>query len=304
MLAWALISVLWLAAQPDIARGLSALEAGHVEDAVQIFSSIVEKSPDNGEVHRLLALAHLRAGRSGEAMQSAERAVQLSKSNAEAWRILAMAMVASGRTEDSVRPFTKACDLAPSGSEACYYLARALFATASYEEARVRFDKLLLAEAGASSPRMHRAAALNFVALGQATQAERHFREAIRLANARNGTEHTRGEDDPRIDYGAFLTRQGRAEEALRPLMQAADAEPESSRARVELGRALLHLNRPQAAVIHLERAVGLDPKNWGARLLLGKAYLQSGRKTEGEQQVRLGQEGWNQQAQGSSTVK
>jgi Flp pilus assembly protein TadD len=79
---------------------------------------------------------------------------------------------------------------------------------------------------------------------------------------------------------------------------------PGSVRPGVELGRALLHLNRLEPAVTHLERAVELDPRNWGARLLLGKAYLQSGRKAEGEQQVKLGQEGWNQQAQGSSTVR
>lgn len=304
MLAWALTVVLSLMAQPDIARGISALEAGRIEDAVRIFSAVIEKSPADAEAHRLLALAHLRAGRPAEAKQSAERAVQQSESNAEAWKTLALATVALGRMEDSVRPFTKACDLAPADTEACYYLARALLAAGSYEDARARFDHVLRAEAGRSSPKMHRAAALNYVALGQAAEAETHFQESIRLAGTRNGQGQARPEEDARVDYGAFLVRQGRAEEALHPLMQAAGAMPQSARPKLELGRALLHLNRLEPAVTHLEKAVELDPKNWGARLLLGKAYLQSGRKAEGEQQVRLGQEGWNRQVQGSSTVK
>jgi Flp pilus assembly protein TadD len=290
-------------AQSDLAGGVAALDAGRVEEAVRIFSAVVQRTPDNSEANRLLALAHLRAGRPATAQQSAERAVQLSESSAEAWKTLALVILAAGRTEDSVGPFGKACDLAPDDTEACYYLARTLLATGSYEDARTRFEHVMRSAAGQLSPKMHRAAALNFVALGQAAEAETHFLEAIRLGE-QNKQEPIRPEEDARVDYGAFLVRQGRAEEALVPLRKAVDAAPDSGRSRIELGRALLHLSRLDPAVIHLEKAVELDPKNGGARLLLGKAYLQSGRKADGEHQMRLGQEGWNRQTQGSSNLK
>jgi Tfp pilus assembly protein PilF len=166
MLTWALTGVFWMMAQPEIARGVSALEAERLDDAVRIFSAVVQRTPANAEAHRFLALAHLRAGRPAEAKQSAERAVQHSELSAEAWKTLALAMVSLGHTEDSVRAFARACDLAPADTEACYYLGRALFTTGSYDDARVRFDELLGSEAGRSSPRIRRAAALNYVALG------------------------------------------------------------------------------------------------------------------------------------------
>src|SRR5262249_16780636 len=105
--------------------------------------------------------------------------------------------------------------------------------------------------------------------------------------------------EDPRVDYGAFLFRQGRVEEALRPLEQAVHDAPVSARANIELGRVLLHLNRLDDAAAHLEKAVPADPGNWNAHLLLGRAYLQLGRTNQGEREMRLGQDGY-----GSSKVR
>ena len=137
-------------------------------------------------------------------------------------------------------------------------------------------------------PRVHRAIALNFAALGLPAEAERHFVSAIKL----NGRAAGEGED-PRVDYGAFLFRQGRTEEALRPIEQAARDVPTSARANMEWGRVLLHLEKLEEAAACLEKAVALEPGNWNARLLLGHAYLRLGRTSEGEREVRLGQEGW-----------
>jgi Tfp pilus assembly protein PilF len=147
--------------------------------------------------------------------------------------------------------------------------------------------------------KVERAAALNLEALGRPAEAERHFREAVRLHRG-----DARPNEDPRIDYGAFLLRQGRPEEALRPLQQAAAAPASSARANTELGRVFLELGKPDAAAVQLERAITLEPGNWTARLLLGRAYLRLGRKQEGEEQMRLGQEGWARQHSDSSIVR
>jgi tetratricopeptide (TPR) repeat protein len=139
---------------------------------------------------------------------------------------------------------------------------------------------------------------LNYTGLGLDVEAERHFRQAI----ARYGGTSS-SPDDPRLDYGVFLMRQGRIQEALEPLHQAVSASPDSARANAELGRALLELNRPEAALGPLERSVNLDPKAWTARLLLGRVYFRLGRNEEGERETRLGREGWGKQGYGSSKV-
>ena len=62
-------------------------------------------------------------------------------------------------------------------------------------------------------------------------------------------------------------------------------------------------MGKRELAAARLEKAVALDPGSTAARLLLGRTYLELDRKEQGEQQLRLGQESWNQRY-GSSTVK
>ncbi|MGH9657075.1 MAG: tetratricopeptide repeat protein, partial [Bryobacteraceae bacterium] len=169
-----------------------------------------------------------------------------------------------------------------------YYFARDLHALGRYEAAREPFEKALRAASKPILPKVHRAIALNFAALGAPAEAEPHFVEAVRLTGRGAGKE-----GDPRVDYGAFLFRQGRTEEALRPLEQAARDVPSSARANAEWGRVLLQLGRLDLAAACLEKAVALEPGNWSVRLLLGRAYLRLGRTNEGEREIRLGQEGW-----------
>ncbi len=209
---------------------------------------------------------------------------------AREWKELGLKLAAGTKLESAVSPLAKACDLAPKDEEACYYLARTLFTLDRYEEAREPFEKALRAASKETLARVHRAAALNFVALTSPDDAERHFREAVRLNRAPEPRD-----EDPRIDYGAFLFRQGRTGEALPLLEQVVQRLPRSGRAHTELGRVLLHLGKHNAAAASLEKAVALDPGSSTARLLLGKTYLELGRTEEGEKQLRLGQEAWKQ---------
>jgi Flp pilus assembly protein TadD len=141
--------------------------------------------------------------------------------------------------------------------------------------------------------------ALNSEMLGDAANAESEFHEAIRLYPAQSA-----GAEDPRLDFGAFLVRQGRASEAIDPLRQALARSPLSAKANGELGRALLDLGRPEEAPAFLEKSVEADPGGWAIRMLLGKAYLRLGRTPDGERELRLGREGWAQADHGSSTIQ
>lgn len=269
-------------------QGILALEAGHLEDAERILSAAVDSHPDAGDANYYLGLTHFRAGRPAAALPFLERAVAIWPDSVRAWKTLGLANTSGGHPEAAVRALGKACKLAPNDEEACYYFARSLHAAGHYESAREPFDKALRSAPKQSLSRIHRAAALNFYALGMSTEAERHFVKAVQL----NG--RTPGErEDPRIDYGAFLFRQGRTEEALGPLEQAVRNAPSSARANTEWGRVLLHVGRLEAAAVCLEKAVAVEPENWNARFLLGRAYLRLGRTNEGERELRLGQEGW-----------
>jgi tetratricopeptide (TPR) repeat protein len=211
-------------------------------------------------------------------------------SNAAEWKRQGLALAADRKLAAAVAPLTKACDLDPRDEEGCYYLGRTLNALGRWDEARAPFEKALRAAPKAMLARVHRAIALNFMALGRTVEAEQHFREAVaKVSDAKSLPE------DPRVDYGAFLFRQGRTDEALQLLRQALKAAPSSARAHGELGRVLLHSGKVDVAVVHLEKALDLDPRASSLRLLLGRAYLQAGRVEEGQKQLQIAQEGMRQ---------
>ena len=204
-------------------------------------------------------------------------------STAAEWKRQGMALAADRKLAAAVPALTKACDLDPRDEESCYYLARTLNALSRWDEARVPFEKALKAAPKPMLARVHRAIALNFMALGQSVEAEQHFRKAVELNTGADAMP-----EDPRVDYGAFLFRQGRTDAALQLLRRAVDASPKSARAHGELGRVLLHTGKTDAAVVSLEKAVELDPRASNTRLLLGRAYLQLGRVEQGQRQLQL----------------
>ena len=204
-------------------------------------------------------------------------------SSAAEWKAEGIAQTNARKMDAAAKAFEKACDLDSNDEDACYYFARTLFTLDQWERAREPFAKALRAASKPGRARVHRAIALNSIALGDTASAERHFRQAIAL---NPGPKLLR--DDPRLDYGAFLFREGRLSEASPVLQEAVSAMPRSPRAHTEFGRVLLHLGKPDAAAASLEKAVNLDPRSSTARLLLGRAYIQLGRSEEGRRQLHL----------------
>ena len=221
----------------------------------------------------------------------------LAPTSAAEWKAAGLAATSAQKMNAAVTAFEKACELDPKDEDSCYYFARALFTLDRWEKAREPFAKALQAASKPKLARVHRALALNFIALGDTSEAERHFRQAIVLNPGRELMP-----EDPRVDYGAFLFRQGRLGEALTVLQEAVRATARSPRAHTELGRVLLHMGKIEAACASLEKAVNLDPRSSNARLLLGRAYLQSGKAEEGQKQLHLAREAGK--PTGSSTVR
>jgi Flp pilus assembly protein TadD len=204
-------------------------------------------------------------------------------SSAAEWKRLGLALASEKKLVAAVGPLAKACELDPKEEEACYYFARTLHALGRWDEARAPFEKALQAAPQRMLARVHRAVALNFMALGRTAEAEQNFKLAIAMRSVAESLP-----EDPGVDYGAFLFRQGRTDEALQLLQETVRTAPKSARAHAELGRVLLHSGKGDAAVEHLEKAIELDPRAPSVRLLLGRAYLQIGRVEEGRQELQL----------------
>jgi Flp pilus assembly protein TadD len=261
-------------------------------DDIPALTARVRQSPEDPNANYSLGLAYFRQQRLREARPFLDRAAALSPAEPDVWKALGLVLLGLDDFAAAVEPLRHACELASGDPDACYLEGRALFLQARYDEAVKPLETALRKAPAADQAKINRAAALNFDRLGSAADAESHFRAAIRAHPYRERARE-RSREDPRLDYGAFLARHGRAAEALEPLQQALAAFPGSPQANAELGRALLDLDRPQAALPRLQKAVELDPAAWTVRMLLGKAYLRLGRAEEGERELRIGREGW-----------
>ena len=211
-----------------------------------------------------------------------QQAAELRPGDASIWKALGVAFASRGDYPKAEEPFRKACGLNPRLPDACLYLGRTLYL-------QDRFDSALeILRQGNPSAQSRRIEAMSLEALGRAAEAKLVFEQAMRLPD------HSPPNEDPRIDFGVFLFRQARAEEALPVLREVLVRHPDASRAHLELGSVLLALDRVEEAASYLERAAALEPGNARAHLLLGKAYLRMGKAELAQRELD----------QGSRTVK
>ncbi|MSV30677.1 MAG: tetratricopeptide repeat protein [Bryobacterales bacterium] len=219
------------------------------------------------------ALAHFRDRRFNEARQYLDRALALAPGSAAAWKLLGMTYSAEENYSAAEEPFQKACRMAPALEDVCYYLGRDQYMLNKFEAAEGAFAKAL--RAGGKPWRAHNGMALTLEALGRSDAAEDQFRKAVELSSGAQ----PRPSESPRIDYGAFLYKQGRLDEAIRELSLA----PPCFRSYFELGKALFMKERFEQAARELEKALAFPGGDASALLLLAKVYFRLGRSAEAE---------------------
>lgn len=148
---------------------------------------------------------------------------------------------------------------------------------------------------------------------GKLSEAERHFREALRI-NPRYGEAHVnlgnifsaRGKEkaafqeylkavkaNPRLsqalfNLGCMLERQGKIDSALDYYRRAADAAPGCAEYQVNVGRLLANAGRFDEACERFERAVEADPGSADAHYNLGCALVQQGKPQEAKAHFEL----------------
>ena len=95
-----------------------------------------------------------------------------------------------------------------------------------------------------------------------------------------------------RLQYGAFLSRNGMFEQALDNLRAAAELDPEDPAVQGELGIAYALMNDFRAAAAAMETALELAPDDSWTRVLLGLVLLENNELEQaGEQLMRAAEE-------------
>lgn len=89
--------------------------------------------------------------------------------------------------------------------------------------------------------------------------------------------------------YGAYLSREGMTDDALRELDAAIELDPDDGTIHYERGVALSLAERREAAVDAFFRATELDPDDAWARVVLGLALVEDGRAEEAAGELERG---------------
>jgi tetratricopeptide (TPR) repeat protein len=243
---------------PKLADGFVNLGQAYMENrdygaAIAPLKRAVELAPDLAGAHQLLGYALLAQGYPAEAIPHLEK---INEQTA-----LGIAQISTGQLPQAVANLQSALARHPNDADLLYYLGRA-----SGLMSKQSIDTLLAEYP--DSARAHQALAENYFVLRQMPQAEKEFREALRLRP-----------DTPELHLELGLVYAGssqwaKAEEEFRAQTR---MQPGSAEAAYRLGSALLQQGKAAEARTELERSNRLLPDMPETLYSLGKAAALAG---------------------------
>lgn len=248
---------------------------GFLDAAASSYENAQALTPDDARWHRLDAHRAAEAGDETEALAKARRAVEVDPKSVAARTTLGALELRRGRLEESRSHFRLALEGDPDNIPAIRGMATLALRSGDYAEAVMYVERALAA--APEDPNLHYTAALAFERLGESERAQEHL-----AASRRGEAQRPAIEAPPEIlalrgrgaraalAAGTQLLEQGRYQEAILALSEAADRDPGSADAHNSLGAALEQGGRPEEARFRYERAVALAPDLAVARLNLG----------------------------------
>ena len=231
-----------------ISLGQTYMEKHEYGSAIAPLRHALEVDPDAVPAHRLMGYALLVQGYAAQAIPHLERAQEKTA--------LGIAQIQAGQLPEAVTNLQAALAAHPNDPDILYYLGRA-----SGLLSKQAIDTLLTAYP--DSARAHQAMGENYFVLRQMPDAEKEYREALRLRQDSPEVHLELGE----VYAGAF--QWSKAEEEFRAQTK---LQPGNAEAAYRLGAALLEQGKAHEARAELVRADKLLPDMPETLYSLGKA--------------------------------
>jgi tetratricopeptide (TPR) repeat protein len=244
--------------RPDCAEALLGLGRARAAQqdyrtASELFARYTQAAPRDARGYVAMAELLLAGGRAAEADALSAKAVSVDSRNVGALVMRGRILAMKGESSLAEQSLLKACELAPDDPQAHFELGGLYDRLLRNGKAVEQFEQVI--RLSPQNPRVYDYLALNLEPLGRFEQAERAYR---------NGLAVNRGPlFDSFLDYnyGRFLIKLNRLDEAVRYLDHAVELKPDTRAVHFERAKLAEKLGKYEQARSEAERALALpDP--------------------------------------------
>jgi tetratricopeptide (TPR) repeat protein len=202
------------------------IEVGRCRDALPLVARALSLEPELLQAHALQSLALWKLGEFREALRAANAAVRLAPDDDLGHRLRCQALWRLGDARECLAAAERGVQLAPDVPDTIRLLAHALLLNGRRRDAQVAADRLIQVDPEHAAS--HEMAGLVAVAERRWADAERSFLRQLALAP-----------ESPEAlnNLAVVIERQGRVDEAIRRLQEAARLQPQQGHVQWNLRR-------------------------------------------------------------------
>ena len=244
--------------------------AGDFEGAEAVLRTVIDRDAQSAEAHSLLAYCLLRTNRPKDSLAEYTKAAALRTPSSEELRSVANDYALLDDFGDADRWMSRSLQMNDRDAETWYDLGRIRYSLQRFDEAMRCFKKTL-----ELNPRSVKAAdnlGLAYEGLNRNADAIEAYWLALDWQAAA-----AHPSEQPMLNLATLLLTQGKPDEALPLLKQAAAISPKNPAIHAQLGHLYLRADNLPEAQVEFESAVVLSPKRGAYHFLLGQVYRREG---------------------------
>jgi tetratricopeptide (TPR) repeat protein len=253
-----------------IASAQDAWARGAIDEAVEIYSGLLNAVPNDVSTYYRYTLGLAMSGKLAQALDAAERTVTANPYSADAWAIRAMVLNWIGRPSEAIASALQALALAgndqpQSQARAQAFLAEAYFDVGQYDRALSTVERALTINPD------------SFEAHRVRSQIMQDYQFDFVTALEDSQTAYDLAPNLPylAIDLAVLNLREGETDTALGILRDVVDLNPQNTRALWWIGTIYLNtVGDPNQASDYLSRCVQVAPDNINCHYTLGRAQI------------------------------
>ncbi len=224
-------------------------QAGHLQDAEQIYRQILNADPNNADAYYFLGVIALQVGKFDIAIQFIKKAIQIIPNIPVCYSNLGIALKGLGRVDEAIANYNKAISINPDFTDAHNNLGIVLKSLGRLNETIASYKNAISINPNFSEAHCNLGNALR--ELGQLDEAVASYGKAISI-NPDFAQAHNNLSD--------ALRCLGRLDEAISSCQKAISINPDFAEAHCNLGNAFNELGRLEEAVASYKKAISINP--------------------------------------------